>query len=64
MKIMVYVDSIEQWQEIEENNLKQINEYRGKVTTRNNTTVTRIVKAVENQEDIRPNGSIYLIKKA
>lgn len=62
-KIRVYIDSIEGWQEIDQINFKQVNEFRAIVTTKNDTTVRRILKIVENEACIKPDRCVYLIKK-
>ena len=63
--LKVYVDPIEKWQDIKQDNVKLLGLFnnRATVVTDNGTNVNRILKYVEDNKGIKADGCIYAIKK-
>lgn len=63
--LKVYVDPIEKWQDIKQDNVKLLGLFnnRATVVTDNGTNVNRILKYVEDNKEIKADGCIYAIKK-
>ena len=63
--LKVYVDPIEKWQDIKQDNVKLLGLFNNRATveTDNGTNVNRILKYVEDNEEIKADGCIYAIKK-
>ena len=63
--LKVYVDPIEKWQDIKQDNVKLLGLFNNRATveTDNGTNVNRILKYVEDNKEIKADGCIYAIKK-
>ena len=63
--LKVYVDPIEKWQDIKQDNVKLLGLFnnRATVVTDNGTNVNRILKYVEDNKEIKADGCVYAIKK-
>ena len=63
--LKVYVDPIEKWQDIKQDNVKLLGLFnnRATVVTDNGTNVNRILKYVGDNKEIKADGCIYAIKK-